>query len=520
MKRLASCYCRYSSDKQQQQSIDFQLGEIKKFCDKNKITLIKEYVDEAQSGTNDNRIQFQKMIEDSEYSEWNYLLVYNLSRLARSVEDQIYYQKILKKKGILVISVEEKFEDTPEGDLFNLITAGINEYYSKHLAKRSFAGVLQNASKSLAIGGIPPLGYDVDQNKKYIINPKEAEAVKIIYEKTAEGWSYTEISNYLNDNNFRTKRGNRFSNNFHETLTNQKYTGDYVFNLTSKKKGRGPREERKKSPEEVIINHGGMPKIIERELFDKVQTMLKLRKQKRQKGHNLTKYMLSGILECGYCGYAYVGSSTFHSNEKSPRFNYRHSKYKKVGCSNKEIPTRRLDKWIKEDVISEMFLLKNANTYLRSINSQLLTRKAELKGKIEALNEQLKNLSIKIEAKAKDVAEQKLSMFTLEELRALKTSYREITEEIQDHKNIEKQIEKITLESLKDFIQDAKRKWNNIEAKQQRDQFFKDTFVKITITNEIIKCYIPYDRFTDKITGIELVLNEIPRELLMKNGFK
>lgn len=136
-----------------------------------------------------------------------------------------------------------------------------------------------------------------------------------------------------------------------------------------------------------------------------------------------------------------------------------------MGCSNKEIPTRRLDRWIKEYVISEMFLLKNANTYLRSINSQLLTRKAELKGKIEVLNEQLKNLSIKIDAKAKDVAEQKLSMFTLEELRALNTSYREITEEIQDHKNIEKEIEKITLESLKDFIQDAKRKWNSIETK-------------------------------------------------------
>lgn len=61
-----------------------------------------------------------------------------------------------------------------------------------------------------------------------------------------------------------------------------------------------------------------------------------------------------------------------------------------------------------------------------------------------------------------------------------------MTEEIQDNKNIEKKIEKITLESFKDFIQDAKRKWNNIETKQQRDKFFKDTFAKITITNEII----------------------------------
>ena len=58
MKRYASCYCRYSSDKQQQQSIDHQLKKIDAFCKKHDIILIEKYIDEAQTGTNDQRKGF------------------------------------------------------------------------------------------------------------------------------------------------------------------------------------------------------------------------------------------------------------------------------------------------------------------------------------------------------------------------------------------------------------------------------------------------------------------------------
>ena len=141
-----------------------------------------------------------------------------------------------------------------------------------------------------------------------------------------------------------------------------------------------------------------------------------------------------------------------------------------------------------------------------------------MKGKIDHLSEELKKLSIKIETKAKEVAEQKLSMFTLEELRAMKNTYREITEEIQDYKNVEKDIERITLDQIKTFIKNSKDQWSKIETKIQRDQFFKETFSKITITDEIIKCFISYDKFASHLTGIDLIIDEIPRNLLMKNG--
>ena len=59
-------YARYSSDKQQESSITVQLAEIRQFCEKHNIELIHEYVDEAQSGTTANRIDFQQMVRDAE----------------------------------------------------------------------------------------------------------------------------------------------------------------------------------------------------------------------------------------------------------------------------------------------------------------------------------------------------------------------------------------------------------------------------------------------------------------------
>ena len=109
-------------------------------------------------------------------------------------------------------------------------------------------------------------------------------------------------------------------------------------------------------------------------------------------------------------------------------------------------------------------------------------------------------------------------MFTLEELREMKNTYRDITEGIQYHRNIEKVIDRITLDQVKSFIKNAKNQWSKVETKKQKDQFFKEIFSKITITKEIIKCHISYDKITNHLTGIDLIIDEIPRNLLMKNG--
>lgn len=95
-------------------------------------------------------------------------------------------------------------------------------------------------------GGDAPLGYDVTNDKRYAINKEEAQAVKIIFDMYVNGYSYSNIIDKLNDLGYKTKRGNKFGkNSLHGILSNEKYTGVYVFNKTQRKGINGKRNGHK-----------------------------------------------------------------------------------------------------------------------------------------------------------------------------------------------------------------------------------------------------------------------------------
>ena len=515
MKRYASCYCRYSSDKQQQQSIEYQLERIEEFCQKHDITLIEKYIDEATTGTNDKRNDFQRMIQDSENSKWGYLLVYNMSRLARNVEDQMFYQKILKQRGIMIISVEEKFDSSPEGHLFSLITAGINEYYSKHLAKRSFAGVMQNAKKGLAIGGIPPLGFDVDDKKRYVINAKEAEAVRIIFEKTLEGWSNPEIRKYLNEKGYRTKRGAPFSQSLNDTLRNRKYIGEYIFNLTTKKKSRTNRRDRPNNDDEVIRIPGGLPQIISEETFEKVQHLLNKRSNKAKMEFKPSRYMLSRLIECGACHNKMYGFTSYGSKARKPYIRYSHHMYRNGKCKTKELPTAYLDNWIIQIVIPNFIESKNVSIKARSINSQISSKKLEIKDEITKIQNQLKSIDEQLESQASSLVKSSFSLFALEEVAAIKDQEGKIKREQRELEKRYQLLNRITIDKLEVFLNRARKKWNDADSLNEKQTFIIWLISKITVTNGKIIAHINYDTITKRLCDFDIEIDSIDREKMM-----
>ena len=74
--KTAVIYARYSCDKQTEQSIDGQLRVCQDYAQRNDILILDTYIDQAISGTTDNRANFQRMIKDSARKEWDYVLVY------------------------------------------------------------------------------------------------------------------------------------------------------------------------------------------------------------------------------------------------------------------------------------------------------------------------------------------------------------------------------------------------------------------------------------------------------------
>lgn len=324
----AVVYARYSSHSQGEQSIEGQLSEAHKYAAAKGYTIVHEYVDRAQSGRTDNRTEFQRMLRDTAKKQFTVIILWKVDRFGRNREEIALNKYKCKKNGVRVEYVAENIPNTPEGVILESVLEGFAEYYSLQLSQNIRRGQAESAEKCQSIGGNRPLGYKTGPDKKFIIDPKTAPTVKLIFSMYAKGKTVTEIIAHLNELGLRTNRGRPFTkNSLHTILKNEKYTGIYTF--------KGRRIE------------GGMPQIIDDETFQKVQEMLKINKRAPAKTWTRADYILTDKLFCGKCGAQMVGEcGTSHTGT---RYNY-------YICINKK-RTHQCDKkavrqeWIEDMVI-------------------------------------------------------------------------------------------------------------------------------------------------------------------------
>lgn len=284
-------YARYSSHSQREESIEGQLRECHDFALKNGMTIIGEYCDRAISGKTDNRPNFQRLIKDSEKGQFEAVIMYTLDRFARNRYDSAIYKAKLKKNGVRVFYAKQPMPDTPEGIILESVLEGYAEYYSENLSRNIKRGMKENALQCIANGGAGmALGYTVGEDRRYVIEPVGAKIVQEIFQMYAGGMSATQIVNYCNKRGYKTSRGNDFNKNSLRTmLKNDRYIGIYRF-------------------ADVVIEDG-VPPIVSRELFDKVQAMLKHNYSARARNKAKDDYLLTTKLFCGHCGSAMVGES-------------------------------------------------------------------------------------------------------------------------------------------------------------------------------------------------------------------
>lgn len=362
----AVAYARYSSDKQQESSITVQLAAIRKFCATHKIELIKEYVDEAQTGTNANRKQFQEMVKDAPNKTFQMIIVHRMDRWARNVDDARYYKKYFAKYGIKMLSSIEEFDETPEGEFFELMSMGMAELYSKKLSREATAGLLANAREGKIHGGTPPLGYKI-KGKYYVIDEKGAEAVRIIFDMTLQGYGYNTIRDFLNSNGYRKGNGELFKGSFTDLLRNRKYIGEYIFNRSAyRARGLPYNNHAQKAECDIIRIPGGMPKIIDEDTFYRVQKILDGRVKNRdsveRRSINGTsenrKFILSGLIRCSECGRSFCGMRG--TSNHSPYITYRCSS-KGINCPARAINSSYLENYVLNLLCNSLFAPENEN---------------------------------------------------------------------------------------------------------------------------------------------------------------
>ena len=297
---LAVIYARYSSHNQTEQSIEGQLAAGHAYAKAHGYTVVREYCDRAQTGRNDNRDAFQRMLSDTDKHQFDVIIAWKVDRIGRNREDIAFNRYRCKKNGVRIEYVAENLPDSAESVILESVLEGMAEYYSLQLSTNVKRGLLESARKCQCVSGIRPFGYNVDPvTKKFVVNPKTAPIAKEIFERYANGETETEIIKWLNDTGIQTTMKRPFTkNSLAVLLHNEKYIGVYTF-------------------KDVVRVEGGVPAIIDKDLFDKVQELMKV--NHRAPSHTWThrEYILTDKLFCGKCGSPMVGESGFsHTGAK------------------------------------------------------------------------------------------------------------------------------------------------------------------------------------------------------------
>jgi site-specific DNA recombinase len=395
----AAAYIRYSSENQRDESLDAQLREIETYCKNNGYEIVKVYADKAKTATSDRRQEFQAMIKDSSTGLFNVVLVHKLDRFSRDKYDSATYKRKLKKNGVRLISITERIDGSPESIILESVIEGMAEYYSKNLAREVMKGMTENALKCKHTGGIAPLGYDVHPDtKKLVVNNAEAPIVKMIFRMYADGYSYQDIVKELNKNSYKTKVNTPFGKTgLNSILTNEKYTGVYIYNKRVSKDFEGKvNASKSKNEDEIIKIAGGCPALVSKEDYLKVQERLKENKRKGGSFKAKEIYLLTGVITCGSCGYAMYGNRRRDGKKKDKIYSSYKCGHKsnKFSCNNKEIRKEVLEEYVLFELETNLF--NNTQTIVEKLNEHIKNKAMEVQYEIRVLQDKVSELSQKI----------------------------------------------------------------------------------------------------------------------------
>ena len=367
----AVIYARYSSDNQREESIDGQLRDCKNYAKYNDIEIVGEYIDRAMTAKSDNRPDFQRMIRDSYKDLFDVILVWKLDRFSRDRFDSAKYKAILRQNGVKVISATEKISDDASGILFESILEGYAEFYSVELAEKVKRGMTDNALKAKSNGVRAPFGYYVDENDQYQIDTETEPIVKEIYSLYVDGKRVNDIVKIMAERGVQNRNYPLNYNSVYRILTNRKYIGEYKFG--------------------DVVLEDGMPAIIDKETFEKVQKRFAVNKKAPSMRRMDEEYMLTTKLFCGHCGALMTGQSgTSHTQT---RYHY----YKCNRARKKECNKTSVRKKLIEDAVIDGILnLLKDELVLEDLSNRIYEMQYEQSYTLISLKSQLENVEKKL----------------------------------------------------------------------------------------------------------------------------
>lgn len=296
---------RYSTDNQNADTIEVQVGKCSEWCNAQGLPVLGVYADYAVSGMRDTRPQYEAMMAALRSGGADTVVIYDQSRMFRLMTAWFEFRRELESMGVRVVSVTQPLIGGDLRDPANFANEGITALFNQMWALQTRQKVVEKmrhmARNGEHTGGQPPLGYRVE-NKRLVPDEREAPIVRRIFAEYASGRTYAQIIDGLNRDGLRTKRGKPFgTNSLHDLLHNEKYIGVQIYGKALHRED-GSRNTHAQSPDMIRIEDVHQP-IVSRELFDAVQKRMEQNKgtgggrpaQKRD-------YPLKGKVFCGECG--------------------------------------------------------------------------------------------------------------------------------------------------------------------------------------------------------------------------
>ena len=195
-----------SNGKTESESINNQRDLILGYLSKHpEMEIIDEYKDDGKTGTNFDRAEFQRMLEDLKKGVVNCVIVKDLSRFGRDYIDCGYYiDKLFPELGVRFIAVNDNYDsssatasDTMVVPFKNLI----NDSYSRDISMKVRSNLQSKRERGDFISNFAPYGYvksEVDKNR-LVIDDYAASIVRDIFNWKIEGLSPAGIAKRLND---------------------------------------------------------------------------------------------------------------------------------------------------------------------------------------------------------------------------------------------------------------------------------------------------------------------------------
>lgn len=358
-------YARLSTEDLNEDTLDNQIYLLKSFVgEKTDMVLVDIYADNGFSGTNFERPEFTRLMNDVKTGKVNCIVVKDLSRLGRNyIETGNLIENVFPFLNVRFIAVTDNFDTNEGGGVENMVASFknlVNDVYAKDISRKIITAFRTKQKNGEYIGLVAPYGYlkSAENKNKFVIDEKTAPAVKKIFELYASGYGLDRIARIMNESDYDCPRKYRYSigitksdryknskwgrTTINTILTNRAYIGDMV-------QGKVKQElcnnivMHYTNKDDWIVVEGTHEAIIERNLFFEVQDILEKKKTEqavRRKNSKSREYkeenLLIGRIKCGCCGKSMNLAQNVRGNSISR--SYYCSGYKELReavCTNK-----------------------------------------------------------------------------------------------------------------------------------------------------------------------------------------